>query len=174
MKRYIHRVLFSTPLGTVIAGILPEGICLLDFEDSPALDNHIEGCRKLFQADWVDVVEANHHLDTLASQLGEYCNGRRQTFTVPLIIRGTPFQEDVWQTLLSIPYGEHRSYKEQAEVVGDAKAVRAVARAIGANRILILIPCHRVIGTNGSLIGYSAGVERKKHLLELEKQGRQV
>ena len=163
----------STQLATMVAGAVEEGICLLDFEDSPALENHIEWCRKLFQAD-VSGEGVDHHLDTLASQLEEYFNGKRQAFTVPLAIRGTPFQEDVWRTLLAIPYGEHRSYKEVAEARGNGKAVRAAARAIGANRILILIPCHRVIGTNGRLTGYSAGLEWKKYLLELEKQGGQV
>lgn len=164
----------STPLGTVVAGSVREEICLLDFENSPALENHIERCRKLFQADGVRFSEADQLLDTLALQLEEYFEGSRQAFSVPAAIRGTPFQENVWRRLLTIPYGEYRSYKELAAAAGNGRAVRAAAAAVGANRVLILIPCHRVIGADGSLTGYSAGLERKKQLLELENNGRQV
>ena len=103
-------------------------------------------------------------------QLEEYLAGERTEFDVPLCPRGTPFQQKVWQTLQTIPYGQTRSYGEIAEQIGRPKACRAVGMANHANPILVLIPCHRVVGKNGSLTGYTAGLELKQRLLELEKQ----
>jgi AraC family transcriptional regulator of adaptative response/methylated-DNA-[protein]-cysteine methyltransferase len=91
---------------------------------------------------------------------------------VPLVTAGTPFQERVWSALQAIPYGETRSYRDQADAIGRPEAVRAVARANGDNRISILIPCHRVIGKDGQLVGYGGGLWRKRHLLELERSTR--
>lgn len=106
--------------------------------------------------------------DLAASQLAEYLAGKRRTFELPLNPNGTEFQQRVWQALLSIPYGETRSYREQAEALGNVKAIRAVARANGANPIAILIPCHRVIGADGTLTGYAGGLDMKARLLSLE------
>jgi O-6-methylguanine DNA methyltransferase len=164
----------STLLGTMVVGSVQGEVCLLDFENSPVLENHIEQCRKLFQADEVHFTDADQLIDTCALQLEEYFNGGRKTFSVPAAIRGTPFQEKVWRKLLTIPYGEYRSYKELAAAVGNGRAVRAAAAAVGANRVLILVPCHRVIGADGTLTGYSAGLDRKKRLLEIENSGRQA
>jgi len=90
-------------------------------------------------------------------------------FTVPLAPVGTDFQKKVWEILRTIPYGTTRSYQQQADILGNPKAVRAVANANGLNKISIIIPCHRVIGTNGTLTGYGGGIWRKQKLLELEK-----
>lgn len=106
--------------------------------------------------------------DTAAGQLEEYFAGRRREFDLPLYPRGTDFQRRVWKTLLRIPYGETRSYRQQAEALGKPSAIRAVARANGANPIAIVIPCHRVIGADGSLTGYSGGLNMKARLLSLE------
>lgn len=106
----------------------------------------------------------------VAEELAEYFRGDRREFTVPIDTGGTAFQRAAWEALRSIPYGETRSYGQQAVAMGRAKAVRAVARANGANRIAIIVPCHRVIGANGSLTGYGAGVWRKERLLVLEGQ----
>ncbi|AOS97453.1 Methylated-DNA--protein-cysteine methyltransferase, constitutive [Microbulbifer aggregans] len=106
--------------------------------------------------------------DLAASQLAEYLAGKRRTFELPLNPNGTEFQQRVWQALLSIPYGETRSYREQAEALGNVKAIRAVARANGANPIAIVIPCHRVIGADGTLTGYAGGLDMKARLLSLE------
>ena len=103
-----------------------------------------------------------------AEMLGEYLEGKRRDFDLPLDPKGTEFQKKAWNALLTIPYGQTRSYKEQAEAVGNAKACRAVGAANGKNPISIIIPCHRVIGTDGSLIGYGGGLAVKKALLELE------
>jgi AraC family transcriptional regulator of adaptative response/methylated-DNA-[protein]-cysteine methyltransferase len=106
--------------------------------------------------------------DLLRTQLDEYFLGNRREFSVPLLAPGTPFQTRVWAALRQIPAGTTTSYARLAESIGMPNAVRAVARANGDNRIAILIPCHRVIGSNGELVGYGGGLWRKKKLLELE------
>ena len=103
-------------------------------------------------------------------QLDEYFAGTRTVFAFPYRLQGTPFQEKVWEALRHIPYGETRSYKDIAEAIGHPKAFRAVGMASHANPIFIAIPCHRVIGIHGSLVGYGGGLEMKKALLELEKE----
>lgn len=138
------------------------------------------------QLDWEDGAvtalknaDANIHADApneltklVFRQLGEYFSGTRKTFDFPYRLHGTPFQERVWAVLREIPYGETRSYKDIAEAIGRPKAFRAVGMANHANPIFIVIPCHRVIGTNGNLVGYGGGLEMKKALLELEKSNK--
>lgn len=102
--------------------------------------------------------------------LDAYFSGTRKTFSVPLDLQGTPFQKMVWQALLQIPYGETKSYGQIAAQIGKPKAARAVGMACNRNHIGIIVPCHRVIGSSGSLTGYAAGLEIKKTLLNLEKQ----
>ena len=102
-------------------------------------------------------------------QLSEYLIGERKSFDLPFNPRGTKFQRQVWKALFDIPYGETRSYKQIAEAIGNPKAVRAVGMANNRNPLLIVIPCHRVIGANGKLVGYGAGIEKKEYLLKLEK-----
>jgi len=104
-----------------------------------------------------------------ASQIEEYLNGKRKKFSLPLAMHGTEFQMDVWRALQSIPYGETRSYKDIAELINRPKAVRAVGMANHRNPISIIVPCHRVIGHDGSLTGYGGGLPVKKFLLELER-----
>jgi len=109
--------------------------------------------------------------DEAARQLVEYLAGTRQDFDVPLSPRGTEFQRAAWKALVSIPYGQTRTYKEIAEVIGSPKACRAVGLANNRNPIWIMIPCHRVIGANGKLVGYAAGLEVKERLLGIERGG---
>ena len=106
------------------------------------------------------------------SELEEYFNGQRKTFELPLKLEGTEFQKKVWQELIKIPYGKTISYKELAKAVGNEKACRAVGMANNKNKIMIVIPCHRVIGSNGDLTGYAGGLNIKKQLLDLEAQKR--
>lgn len=106
--------------------------------------------------------------DEVRRQLEAYFEGKRTQFDLPLAPKGTPFQRVAWEALINIPYGETRSYKEQAQAIGRPNAVRAVGSANNRNPIPVLIPCHRVIGTNGKLVGYAGGLGIKKHLLELE------
>lgn len=103
-------------------------------------------------------------------QLKEYFEGKRQKFELPIKLEGTEFQVKVWKALAEIPYGETISYGELADRIGNPKAARAVGGANNKNPIMIVIPCHRVIGANGSLVGYAGGIEVKKRLIELEKE----
>ncbi len=101
-------------------------------------------------------------------QLEEYFNGKRKSFDLPLNPRGTKFQQEVWSALLDIPYGETRSYKDIAIAIENEKACRAVGMANNRNPLVIIIPCHRVIGANGKLVGYGGGIQTKEYLLKLE------
>lgn len=115
----------------------------------------------------------NKHIDTLKMQLEEYFEGKRKEFTVPLYTPGTPFQRAAWDVLKTIPYAQTISYRQQAAAVGKPKAVRAVANANNMNRIAIVVPCHRVIGSDGTLTGYGGGLWRKKWLLDHERSNDQ-
>ena len=116
-----------------------------------------------------DMAQENALLLELEKQLKEYFAKERKEFTLPITLVGTPFQEEVWKVLQTIPYGETRTYKEQAITIGNPKGVRAVANANSKNRLSIIVPCHRVIGSNGTLTGYAGGLSRKEFLLNLEK-----
>jgi methylated-DNA-[protein]-cysteine S-methyltransferase len=105
-----------------------------------------------------------------AVQFQEYLAGKRKVFDIPLAMEGTPFQQTVWNALTAIPYGETRSYREVAESIGRPKACRAVGMANNKNPIAVFVPCHRVIGTNGKLVGYAGGLDLKAKLLDMEKQ----
>ena len=160
----ITRIL--TPAGPMFAGAVDEGICLLEFTDRRMIETQFKRLGQLFCA---VCVPGNHpHFDLLEAQLKEYFAGERTEFDLPLAIPGSDFQRKVWKALVDIPYGRTRSYQEQATAIGNPKAVRAVARANGDNRLAIIIPCHRVIGKDGSLTGYGGGLWRKELLLRLE------
>jgi AraC family transcriptional regulator of adaptative response/methylated-DNA-[protein]-cysteine methyltransferase len=143
-----------------------DGICLLEFTDRRMLETQFKTAQTLPQP---AVPGSNEHLQRLQVELAEYFAGTRQSFSVPLVFPGTPFQQQVWNELLKIPYGQTRSYQDLAAAVGAPKAVRAVGRTNGINRIAILIPCHRVINKNGALCGYGGGLARKQYLLDLER-----
>jgi AraC family transcriptional regulator of adaptative response/methylated-DNA-[protein]-cysteine methyltransferase len=133
------------------------------------LETQLKTIAKLLNA---TIIQGNNpHFETLETQLQAYFNGSKSQFSVPLHTPGTDFQNKVWNALLNIPYGQTKSYKEQAITIGNPESIRAVANANGMNRISILIPCHRVIGSDGHLTGYGGGLWRKKYLLELEKKG---
>jgi AraC family transcriptional regulator, regulatory protein of adaptative response / methylated-DNA-[protein]-cysteine methyltransferase len=161
----ITRIL--TPLGPMLAGATSDGICLLEFIDRRMLETQLRKLKKIFNAEIVP--GAHQHFNTLNTQIQEYFAGTRKKFDLPLIVPGTEFQKQVWKALQQIPYGHTRTYKEQAIALGNAKSVRAVARANGENRIAIIIPCHRVIGKKGTLVGYGGGLWRKQYLLNLER-----
>ncbi len=157
----------ETPIGTMFAAAVPEGICLLEFTDRKALPTELKALAKHYNA---TVLQGdNPHFAELKKQLAEYFGGSRKRFDVPLAMPGTAFQQAVWNELLTIPCGSTRSYAEQAERLGKPTAVRAVANANGMNCISIVVPCHRVIGSDGHLTGYGGGLWRKQWLLELER-----
>ncbi len=167
MQKIVDLKRIETPLGTMIACANENGICMLEFSDRKALPTELKEISKHFDA---NVVQGeNPHFKTLEKELEEYFEGKRKDFTVPLAPVGTDFQKKVWEILRTIPYGTIRTYQQQADTLGNPKAVRAVANANGLNKISIIIPCHRVIGSNGTLTGYGGGIWRKQKLLELEK-----
>lgn len=160
-----------SPLGPLVAGATDAGVCLLEFSDRRMLERQFASVRKLFQSPLLP--GDNPHLKQLRGELDEYFAGRLREFAVRLVYPGTPFQQKVWQELLKIPYGETRSYHDIARAVGDGKAVRAVGRTNGSNRIGIVIPCHRVVNKDGNLGGYGGGLRRKQFLLNLEQVGQE-
>lgn len=111
-------------------------------------------------------------LKKAASEIIEYLDGKRKEFTVPLSLKGTAFQMEDWKALLTIPYGETRSYQDIAEQIGKPKACRAVGHANNRNPISIIVPCHRVVGKDGTLVGYGGGLEIKEYLLDLERENK--
>jgi methylated-DNA-[protein]-cysteine S-methyltransferase len=117
------------------------------------------------------LVENKEALQPYMMEIQEFLLGKRQVFSMDLDVKGTPFQEEVWEALAKIPYGKTVSYSDIAEKINRPQAVRAAGKAIGANPLLIAVPCHRVIGKNGAITGYRGGIEMKQLLLELEKQG---
>lgn len=159
----------ESPIGPLVAGATEDGICLLEFSDPRRLETQLSSIRRTFQR--TVLPGTNRHLDRLKTELAEYFDGERRSFSVPLHFPGTQFQRRVWERLLAIPYGETRSYEDLAVALGQPKAVRAVGHANGRNRIAIVIPCHRVIAKGGGLGGYGGGLRRKQDLLDLE-QGR--
>jgi AraC family transcriptional regulator of adaptative response/methylated-DNA-[protein]-cysteine methyltransferase len=158
----------ETPLGIMYAAATKEGLCMLEFADRKSLESEFTDLAKTFNGKII--IGINPHFNILEKELKLYFEGKLKKFSVPLSPVGTEFQKSVWQVLQKIPYGEIWTYKKQAETLGDIKKVRAVANANGLNKISIIIPCHRVIGSNGTLTGYGGGIWRKQKLLELEKK----
>lgn len=150
------------------AAATKEGVCLLEFSGDDWRDFQFEYLSRKFG---MPVKEGeNRHIRKLKRQLKEYFTGKRKEFTVSLLTEGTEFQESVWDSLRKIPYGATITYQAQARMIRNEGAIRAVAHANASNRLAILIPCHRVIGADGSLTGYGGGLERKKWLIEHEKK----
>ncbi len=164
----IKTLKIDTPLGEMIAGATDEGVCLLEFNDRRMLPTEYKDLIKFLKTAFEE--GENKHLRTLKKQLKEYFSGKRKEFSVPLVTPGSEFQQTVWKELQNIPFGSTRSYQEQAIALNKPDSVRAVANANGMNRISILIPCHRVIGSDGRLTGYGGGLRRKKWLLDHEKK----
>ena len=159
----------NTPIGDLLMAATDKGICLLDFIDMEArVEKQLARVEKLFCCKAESA--SNPHLNQLKTELDAYFSGKRQDFDVSLDIKGTAFQEQAWQALLQIPYGETRSYQQQAEAINNPKAVRAVASANHHNRIAIVIPCHRVIAKDGSMAGYGGDIWRKEFLITLEQK----
>ncbi len=162
---WINRI--ATPLGSMIMGVSDQGLCLLEFAERRMLDTQLKRLRQRLGRVFLP---GDHPLmQQVKTELDEYFDNNLRKFKIPIQSPGTEFQESVWQALLQIPYGEMRSYAQIAEEIGHPTAVRAVGRANGDNRIAIIIPCHRVVGSTGELTGYGGGLWRKKYLLSLEQ-----
>lgn len=148
------------------------GLCKLEFFDIDDLDLHRKNLEISFNTKII--LEENKILSQLKTELGEYFSRERKVFTIPFDFLGTEFQKQVWTALLKIPFGKTLSYLDQAKLLGSAKSIRAVANANGKNKIGIVIPCHRVIGSNGNLTGYAGGLHRKKWLLDFESEEKKL
>ncbi|MFZ4835169.1 bifunctional transcriptional activator/DNA repair enzyme AdaA [Rouxiella sp. Mn2063] len=162
----LHR--FTTPIGPMFVCATDRGVCLLEFVDRRMLETEFEDLQRRLKARIIS--GENDHTRQAEREIGEYFAGQRQQFDVKLDAPGSEFQRSVWSALQSITYGSTASYQHQAEIIGNPHAVRAVASANGANRIAIIIPCHRVIGKNGALVGYGGGLARKQWLIEHEQR----
>lgn len=149
-----YNTYYSSPIGVIELAGTTEGILAVNFVEEA--DKIATGAAK-FVKPWV-------------KQLDEYFQGKRKSFSLPLKIQGTVFQKKVWEALLSVPYGTTQSYGEIAKKIGHGNAFRAVGNANNKNKIAIIIPCHRVIGSDGSLTGYASGLWRKEWLLAHEKK----
>ncbi len=157
---------FNTPVGELILGSYDGKLCLADWRTRKMRERLDERLKKGLNAEYIE--EDTEVLKEARKQLTEYFDHKRKSFDLPLLLVGTDFQKSVWQGLIQIPFGHTASYRDLAQNIGNEKAVRAVANANGANAISILIPCHRIIGSNGDLTGYAGGISTKKKLLELE------
>ena len=157
---------YTSPCGELVLASVDGKLCLCDWHGMPCAEQHKRRIERYVNADFR--TETSSVLEQAKEQLDEFFAGKRTMFDIPLHPVGTAFQLRVWRALLDIPYGETRSYKEIAQYIGCPKGVRAVAQAIGANGIDILIPCHRVVGSNHSLTGFAGGLDKKKMLLGLE------
>jgi methylated-DNA-[protein]-cysteine S-methyltransferase len=159
--------LYHSPVGDLILGSFNNQLCLCNWRDKKnkaaverRLNKHLKGSYSK---------SSNSLLHTTAKQLDEYFSGHRTEFKIPIILAGTEFQKQVWHTLKTIPYGQSISYLDLAKKLGQDSAVRAVANANAANALSIIIPCHRIIGSNGKLVGYAGGLQAKQGLLTLEQ-----
>ena len=149
-----------------ILGSYSDKLCMLDYRYRKMRDSVDTRMKKLLNAEYIE--KDNAVLKETRKQLDEYFAMKRKKFELPFLMVGTEFQKSVWKELEKIPYGQTASYLELSKAIGNEKAVRAVANANGANAIGIIIPCHRIIGSDGSLTGYAGGLPLKKKLLELE------
>ena len=167
-KNILATTVMKTPLGDMFCAATSNGICILSFFTQKNLEKQIQKVQKIFNA---EVLPAhNKYFECLQKELNKYFEGELLDFKTPLQLVGTPFQQDVWKILMKVPYGETISYKEQASLLKKPNASRAVANANAQNMISIIIPCHRIIQSNGSLGGYAGGIDKKQELLKLENK----
>jgi methylated-DNA-[protein]-cysteine S-methyltransferase len=155
-----------TPIGEFILGTHLQKICLLDFKHRrtrQTIDNRL---KKKLKTTFIE--KDTPLLSELKINIDHYLFSKQKQWNFPLLLIGTPFQKKVWNEILKVPYGKTMTYLQLAKNIGCEKSVRAVANANGANAIGLIIPCHRIIGSNGTLTGYAGGLDAKKHLLTLE------
>ena len=159
---------FQSSLGPMLAVADDRGVCMLKFLDGQGVEAAVERLRDRGRR--IVVLRVHPHLTAVRRQVKEYFAGKRREFDVPLRFDGTPFQNRAWAFLRTIPFGETRTYAEAAGALGNERAVRAAGRANGTNRVVILVPCHRLLGADGALTGYGGGVARKRWLLDHERR----
>jgi len=163
---YISIQYYKSPIGELLLGSYDGKLCLADMKYRKMRTTIDTRIQKGLNAEYVE--QSSEVIEETIKQMKEYFSGERKEFDIPLLLVGSDFQKSVWEGLMQIPYGSTASYLELSKNIGNEKAVRAVASANGANAIAILIPCHRIIGSDGKLVGYAGGLSAKKKLLELE------
>lgn len=164
----LYSKIFSTPLGKIIALANEKKLCALEFVDEGALEKKLHLLTKQLQL--TIHPECNAIIDVTEQELQQYFSGVLKEFTVPIEIQGSPFQKLVWSELQNIPFGATRSYSDIARSIKKPGSHRAIGRANGANRLVIIIPCHRVIYIDSTIGGYNGGIARKQWLLHYERQ----
>ena len=157
---------FKSPVGEILLGSYQDKLCIADWRYRKMRDNIDTRIQKALNTTYRE--ESSEVITQTIKQLNEYFDFKKKVFDIPLLLVGTDFQKKVWQGLIDTPFGTTCSYLELAKRIGNEKAVRAVATANGANAISIIVPCHRIIGSNDDLVGYAGGLGTKKKLLELE------
>lgn len=163
---------FKTPIGELLLGSFNDKLCLCDWKYRK-MRNPIDNIIKSFlNTDYKPGTSSI--IENTSEEINAYLSGELQNFSIPLLFCGTKFQQSVWKELVNTPYGKTISYLELSKKLNNEKAIRAVASANGANAISILVPCHRIIGSNGELTGYAGGLTAKKKLLELEGPTKQT
>ncbi|MGN7472324.1 methylated-DNA--[protein]-cysteine S-methyltransferase [Brevibacillus sp. SAFN-007a] len=168
MAKEVGYTAIESPIGPLLLASTEDGLCYIDFaNEEEGMPRLVRWCKKTF----LGVTLAKNEVinEQAKLELAQYFAGERTAFDVPIVLYGTPFQKAVWKELANIPYGETRSYKEIAIAIGSAKAVRAIGGANNRNPIPVIIPCHRVVGANGALVGYGGGLPIKEYLLSHEK-----
>ncbi|MBN2788702.1 MAG: methylated-DNA--[protein]-cysteine S-methyltransferase [Candidatus Delongbacteria bacterium] len=166
MKNKIQIKYYKTPVGELILGSFDDKLCLADWRYRKMRSSIDKRIKSGLDADYVE--GSSDVIEKTISQLEEYFSKERKEFDIPLLFVGTDFQRSVWDALIQVPYGKTDTYLGLSKKIGNVKAIRAVAGANGANAISIIVPCHRIIGSNGNLVGYAGGLNAKKKLLELE------
>ncbi len=162
----INIQIYKSPVGEMLLGSYDNKLCLADWKYRRMRSTIDKRIQNGLNAEYVE--QSSEVIEETIKEMEEYFAGERKVFDISLLMVGTDFQKSVWDGLIKIPYGATASYLELSKNIGKEKAIRAVASANGANAINILIPCHRVIGSNGDLVGYAGGLEVKRKLLEIE------
>ncbi|HOS72967.1 MAG TPA: methylated-DNA--[protein]-cysteine S-methyltransferase [Bacteroidales bacterium] len=161
---------YKTSIGEMILGSFNRQLCIMDFRYRRMRSTIDRRIKKGLEAEFTE--QDDEVLREARKQLDEYLKGKRTAFDIPILMVGTDFQKEVWKALMQVPYGRTATYSELAESINAKESVRAVAGANGANAIAIIIPCHRIIGSDGDLTGYGGGIAVKKRLLNMERRNR--
>lgn len=157
---------FKTPYGELIIGSFEDKLCLCDWRYRKMRESIDKRIKKGLNSDFIE--ESSDVIENTKAQLTEYFTDERKEFDIPLLFVGSDFQKSIWDALTQIPYGTTNTYLGLSRIIGNEKAIRAVASANGANAISIIVPCHRIIGSDGKMVGYAGGLAVKKKLLTLE------
>lgn len=167
-KLYLSRI--STLVGELHAAATTKHLIMLEYPNQQRIDKHLATLEKIYEL----IEGATDITRQLEVELSDYFNGNLTQFSTPIQLIGTDFQKSVWEQIRHIPYGQTRSYQDQSEVMNQPLAIRAIANANGQNKLAIIVPCHRIIGSSGAMTGYSGGTTNKKLLLDLEQGTHQI